>query len=69
MIQSFFENIVTICEEILGEDGYDDRVIGARLTPFEGFVTNGEIRNGGWMDGGATMAERLMGGKICITHV
>lgn len=40
--------IVTIREKILKEDGYDDRVIGARLTPFESFVTNGEIRNGGW---------------------
>lgn len=37
--------IVTIRDEILGEDGC---VIGARLTPFEGSVTNGEIRNGGW---------------------
>lgn len=40
--------IVTIRDEISGEDGCDDRVMGARLTPFEGSVTNGEIRNGGW---------------------
>lgn len=60
---------MTIRDEISGEDGCDDRVMGARLTSFEGSVTNGEIRNGGWRwrdDDGGTLP---MGRKICITHV